>query len=139
LASLKGYPGNSPGNLSTNVCLPIQAELDRGDDGEEGAGGEVEDGVGVVVGEGEDAGGAGRPDRPEAGDDQGDGDVDRVEDRPARLQREVEGGAEEQEAGDGVDAVEVDPEDALGRRPVAEVEARLGEQPGDRPADLEGG
>lgn len=37
----------------------IEAELDRGDEGEKDAGADVEDGVGIVVGEGEDAGGTG--------------------------------------------------------------------------------
>ena len=46
-------------------------------------------------------------------------------------------GREQQQAGERVDAVEVDPEDGLGRGVVAEVEARLGEEPGERPAELE--
>ena len=71
-------------------------------------------------------------------DDQRSGYADRVEQGPARPQREVEGGQEEEEPRERVDAVEVDSENSLGRRVGAEREARLGDQAGQGPGQLQG-
>ncbi len=65
------------------------------------------------------------------------GGGERVEQRPRRPGREEEAGAEEQEPGERVHAVEVDPEHACGRGAVAEVEAGLRDEAGQRPRELQ--
>ncbi len=75
--------------------------------------------------------------RPDAGCEEPPGGGDRVEQCPGGPGGKDEPGPEEQQSGQRVNAIEVDPQDRFRRRSVPEVERRLGEETGKRPRELE--